>query len=476
MNILDASCRVAFAAMTHDLGKFVQRADKTGNSRFPQDKLDGNTTLYCPFHEAGGYHSHRHAAYTALAFDELESKWPDVIKGDMFPFADRTKTETITDSLVNAAAAHHKPDTYLQWIIAVADRTASGFEREEFEKYNQAEDKTDTGRNHYQARLLSVFEQLLLPTKQGSKDVEYRYPLKALSPADIFPMRREECEPDTDSAAQTEYSALWKAFVEGLDKIPQSHCKSWPLWLDHFDSLWLTFTHAIPSATAFGIKPDVSLYDHSKATAALAVAMWRYGQIKNGDETATVRNMHDRAGYDEKKFLLIQGDFFGVQNFIFAEGSQTNKQAAKILRGRSFQVALFTELAALRILEALNLPSTSQITNAAGKFLIVAPNTPNTVENMQKIRREFDDWFLRHSYGLVGIIREWYERNPELKGIETVLAIQPPRTRAYERNPELKGIETLFHRRRNALQLGNFSQKTANRSRIFHTGQAGDFT
>ena len=58
-----------------------------------------------------------------------------------------------------------------------------------------------------------------------------------------------------------------------LDAIPRAHRHSWPLWLDHFDTAWLQLYHAIPSATAFGVKPDVSLYDHSKSTAALATAL-----------------------------------------------------------------------------------------------------------------------------------------------------------------------------------------------------------
>lgn len=407
MNILDASCRVAFAAMTHDLGKFAQRADKTGHSRFPQDKLDGNTTLYCRFHEAGGYHSHKHAAYTALAFDELEGNWPDVIRDETAPFASRKKGEDITDSLINAAAAHHKPDTLLQWIIAVADRTSSGFERKKFEEYNRAEDKTDTGRNHYQARLLSLFEQILQLEKAGAKELDYRYPLKPMSAEGIFPKKRKECEPDNNSDAQAEYQNLWQAFVGGLGKIPASHRKSWPLWLDHFDSLWLAFTHAIPSATAFGVKPDVSLYDHSKATAALAVALWRWELNADRNAADAVVAMRERTDWDEQKFLLVQGDFFGIQDFIFADGGETNKRAAKILRGRSFQVSLFTELAALRVLEALELPATSQINNAAGKFLIVAPNTSDTVENLQKLRHEFDDWFLKISFGMAGIGLAW---------------------------------------------------------------------
>ena len=83
--------------------------------------------------------------------------------------------------------------------------------------------------------------------------------------------------------------------------------------------------------------------------------------------------MRERTDYAEPKFLLVQGDFFGIQNFLFAAGAETRKQAAKLLRGRSFQVSLFTEMAALRLLDELALPPTSQVLNAAGKFLIVAP-------------------------------------------------------------------------------------------------------
>ncbi|MDR1686850.1 MAG: type III-A CRISPR-associated protein Cas10/Csm1 [Desulfovibrio sp.] len=407
MNVFDASCRVAFAALIHDLGKFAQRAEKKDASRFPKDNLNGNITQYCPFHDKGGYHSHHHAAWTALAFDELEHAFPDVLKGDASPFASRKHGEDITDSLINAAAMHHKPSTPLQRIIAEADRTASGFEREEFEKYNARKDETDTGRNHFQARLMPLFEQILQPRALSAQDLKYRYPLQALSPASLFPEPSDVCEPSDDKVAQDEYKRLWESFTAGLEKIPASHRASWPLWLDHFDSLWTAFTHAVPSATAFGVKPDVSLYDHCKATAALAVALWRHARATGRDKEDPAPGPADPAAREEKKYLLIQGDFFGIQDFIFAEGSQTNKKAAKILRGRSFQVALLTELAALRILETLQLPPTSRVTNAAGKFLIVAHNTPEVIEQLRTLRQEFDAWFLRSTFGLAGLGLAW---------------------------------------------------------------------
>jgi CRISPR-associated protein Csm1 len=403
--MLDASCRIAFAALLHDLGKFAERAAPD----VARERLDAHITNYAKWNDGKGYHSHRHAAYTALFMEKIEGRAPDLVRGNMAPFASRQDGEgsDITDSLVNAAAMHHRPETLLQWIIATADRLASGFEREEFERYNDAEDKTDTGRNHYQARQLTLFEQVRIAQAHAAvtpTNLKYRYPLKPLTPENLFPVKRTGYEPEQNAPAQEEYRALWEAFLHALGDIPSSHRKQWPLWLDHFDTLWQSFTHAIPSATAFGAKPDVSLYDHGKTTAAFAVALWRWHIAQDGlTNEEAIRQHKDRLDWSEEKFLLVQGDFFGIQDFIFAEGAETNKHAARLLRGRSFQVSIFTELAALKVLDVCELPSTSQIVNAAGKFLIVAPNTPEICRKLAAARRELDEWFLREIFGLAGL-------------------------------------------------------------------------
>ena len=410
-DLLAASSRMALAAYLHDLGKFAERA----RIDVSQDALNAHKIQYCPFHTTdkggkNGYHSHIHAAYTGLAFDVVEQSAPDLINGDMYPFVNREQLHSdpaqTTDSLINAAAAHHRPDTFLQWIIATADRVASGFERDAFDTYNTAKDEnteTQTGRNHYQARQLSLLEQIGKPLKASAKDLEWRYPLAALSPTAIFAQARDKCEPGDDGTAQAQYKALWQDFLAALQSIPASHRHNWTLWLDHFDTAWMTFTHAIPAATAFGTKPEVSLYDHSKTTAALATALWRWHEAESQTDAHAAARLKDRSDWGVDKLLLIQGDFFGIQEFIFAEGSQTNKAAAKLLRGRSFQVSLLTELAALKVLDALSLPPTSQIINAAGKFLIIAPNTSAVRAQLEQVRLEINQWFLTHSFGLAGL-------------------------------------------------------------------------
>lgn len=219
--------------------------------------------------------------------------------------------------------------------------------------------------------LRPLFASIHLDKEQPAGNTSAHYPRAPLNPLSIFP--------DSDSAD----ADLWQTFLDGLGDIPKSHHNNWPLWLDHFDTLWQSIAHAVPAAHS----ADVSLYDHSKTTAALATALW----------------LRRDAAEDSKEILLIQGDFFGIQNFIFAAGSATNRRAAKILRGRSFHVSLFAEVAALKVLEACALPPTAQIQNAAGKFLILAPNTATIHDAIEQARQEMNQWLLEHCYGQVAL-------------------------------------------------------------------------
>lgn len=220
-------------------------------------------------------------------------------------------------------------------------------------------------------KLRPLFAAIRLKDDQPAGNTSAHYPRAPLNPLSIFP--------DSDSAD----ADLWQTFLAGLGGIPKSHHNNWPLWLDHFDTLWQSVAHAVPGIH----NADVSLYDHSKTTAALASALW----------------LRRDAAEDSKEILLIQGDFFGIQNFIFASGSDTNRHAAKILRGRSFHVSLFAEVAALKLLEACALPPTAQIQNAAGKFLILAPNTATIHDAIEQARQEMNQWLLEHCYGQVAL-------------------------------------------------------------------------
>ena len=57
----------------------------------------------------------------------------------------------------------------------------------------------------------------------------------------------------------------------------------------------------------------------------------------------------------------------------------------------------------MKVLDALSLPPSAQVINAAGKFLIVAPNTPETITALVRTRAELDQWFLEASFGLASV-------------------------------------------------------------------------
>ena len=396
----DATARVALAAVLHDIGKFAKRAG-LGEGQAQGEEFKA---FHSPSSVNGGDHSH--AADSARVLKDWEQAMPGLTAGTMFPFSSWGNVGE-DESLVATVAQHHRPETCLHWIMAAADRAAWGWDEETFQVYSSGVAEQDES---CVTRQGTLFEQVRLTDPQANRDtctpgtLRLHYPLRKFAPESIFP----EAGIVQESAARAEYGRLWKEFTAALGDIPESHIKSLPLWLDHFDTLWMIFTHAMPASTS-AVVPDVSLYDHSRVVAALAAALWRYHHERSDDPESVCRAMETGSDWNEAKVLLVQGDLFGIQDFIFADGGETQRRAARLLRGRSFYVSLLTECAALKILDALDLPPTSQLTNAAGKFLIVAPHTQRTVEIVQRVQRELDQWFLDHTYGQSGIGLAWHE-------------------------------------------------------------------
>ncbi|HNV72669.1 MAG TPA: type III-A CRISPR-associated protein Cas10/Csm1, partial [Candidatus Ozemobacteraceae bacterium] len=297
----------------------------------------------------------------------------------------------LSDPFINLAAGHHKPETPMQWIITEADRLASGIDREKYEERNHMADVA----KFRVTRMLCPFEEIELPETEDKRkkfksadDFKWRLPLREVSACALFPVLRAEAENET--SATKEYGDLFFKFVAALEKL--EHQDSLALWYEHFDSLYGIYAGLIPAATV-DVLADVSLYDHSRAVAAFSAASYQYHQAKG---TMTIDAIRDK---EEKKYQLILGDFFGIQNFIFSEGGQTRRNAAKLLRGRSFYVSLLTELAADFLLRELGLPVTSLLINAAGKFAILAPNLEQVKTAIARVRKQVNDWVVKHFMG-----------------------------------------------------------------------------
>ena len=145
--------------------------------------------------------------------------------------------------------------------------------------------------------------------------------------------------------------------------------------------------------------PDISLYDHTKTTAAFALALYQYfREHEGGSLPRDIIPELDQTQLDKEKqyFRIVGGDFSGVQRFIYTLSS---RGALKGLRGRSFFLELLTEHVADELLLGLGLSRTNLIFAGGGHFYLLCQNTPwaeNTIENTKDL---VNNW-LRQQFGL----------------------------------------------------------------------------
>jgi len=368
--------KIALAGLLHDIGKFIER---TGEE-IPDDYIANNQFLYQ--HKYEGRYSHKHALYTAYFIETFRDYFPKEL-------IDHSSHEI---SLINLAAKHHNPNSIEQKIIQEADYLSSGIERKEFEEANESVRKA------FEIPLFPILEDISITEnwrENKPENFKFSYPLKEISPLTIFPQQKHNYNKEI-------YKELYEKFIKVFQQLP--HKENPILWMEHLDSALFVFTSSIPSATLTqtrdGFKEiisDISLYDHGRLTSAIAIALYLYHK-----ETGTL-NENAITDKEVKKFLLIEGNFYGIQDFIFSEGASTSKNAAKILRGRSFYVSLLSELSADFVLQRLGLPFTSVVINAAGRFKIIAPNTENSIKIINQTERDINKWLIENFYGEVSL-------------------------------------------------------------------------
>lgn len=170
-----------------------------------------------------------------------------------------------------------------------------------------------------------------------------------------------------------------------------------------------TWTSFIPSETSSRITgieghQDVSLYDHSRLTAAVAACLAKFFSDKGTPISELSKDyICDRT---ESRFLLVAGDVSGIQDFLY---TITYKAALKGLRGRSFYLELLTEHTVSKILQELHLPRCHVIFQGGGSFFILVANTASTVEAISKIRDRLNEWLLKEHGGRLFVALDWMD-------------------------------------------------------------------
>jgi len=267
---------------------------------------------------------------------------------------------------------HDRPlQGYETKVVALADRLSAA-EREEADESGERQ-------------LLSIFGQI---GEEKPPSGQQFWPLRPLVLSDdaIFPGDALPAEDEANA-----YGTLWAGFVQAVQTLPTDDL---PTYLEGLYYALQRFTWCIPGAY-YKSRPDVSLFDHSRATAALAACL-------SALDEPTLDDLLARQRRDEPLVLLVGGDLSGVQDFIY---TITAKGAAKGLRGRSFYLQLLNEVVARYLLRRLGLPITNLLYAGGGHFYLLAPL--DAEDQLEKARADVSRKLLTHHGGDLYLALGW---------------------------------------------------------------------
>ncbi len=368
---------VVLGALLHDVGKPLQRGFASTKEACGTD-LDLDSTL-CPSYK--GRYTHKHVLFTS-AFME----W---LKGEGLTFGGSLHL----DHLDAIASYHHKPESSplpaASWLCAVADRLSAGMDRRP--------DEIDVGgdaagaRDAYRKTPLScIFDEVVLDGRHLDKPTRHAYRLVPLDPEDENGLMPTPWTPNglMDDLPK-QYQEVCRGFKDDFKRAALLYPRriSFRLLEEIVLGLLERYFWAVPSSTIDC--PDISLYDHSRTTAAIAACLYRFHEHRGELED-------EKAIRDEKetKFRLLSGDLSGIQRTLFTLQTQGVRGVNKILRARSFAIGALVEAGALRVLDAMDLPYSCLLQKAGGRFLVLIADVPDLEGKLENLRGEFDEWLV----------------------------------------------------------------------------------
>lgn len=265
-----------------------------------------------------------------------------------------------------AAAVDLPPDSPA-YIVYIADNIAAAADRREAEGGGYGYEKS--------LALDSVFNIL----NNGTRSL--KHPLTGLDDAVNFPMQ-------TAAASPAQYKEIVRGFGEGLRgiKFDGDYINS----LLELSQAWLSF---VPSSTDNAQLADISLFDHAKVTAAVAACIAEY--LTEQHCTDYRRELYDgEAAFDkEQAFLLLSCDVSGIQKFTYTIAS---KDAAKMLRSRSFYLEILMESFADDVLAQLGLSRANLLYSGGGHCYMLLPNTARARQTAEEAVKGLNTALVAH--------------------------------------------------------------------------------
>ncbi len=348
---------MALAGLLHDIGKFAQRAGVK-----PTQTFEGET--------------------------EREVKYLHALLSDDFV---AQHVPTTLRAGLSGPRRHHRPQSRQDKIINLADRLSSC---ERYEEEVEISSPADTP-------LMPIFRNIRLVHERGVEETwAYNLAMLVLARDAIFPT----AEPKVDRKT---YDERWNAFTTEAKRLGKlSLEKPAREYIISLLALLRRHTSLMPSATPWqtekgiGVLPDVSLYDHLKVTAAIAAC------LEVAFDDAELSKLGDSKSTPEEPIaLLLRGDISGIQNFIYrvarAEEEASFEHVAKRLRGRSFYLALLTDVIADWLIRKLGLTPANILFAGGGRFDLLIPL--GTERALAEPLQALEGWLLAQFQGELGV-------------------------------------------------------------------------
>lgn len=330
----DLTKRLELAALLHDIGKLVLRAE-----RFKKTHSKAGAEFLQQF--AGPDNN-------------------DIIRAVLYHHA-----RDIPDDL---------PPSDISYIVCEADNIAAGSDRR----------STPSGSGQgFSAKmpLSSIFNAF---SGKPSDKSQFFYLRTLRNDTVQYPHPKEKVCADSNS-----YNKLYSNIKDNFKK------KS-PFLMETNELLYIleAICSYIPSSTSLAEVSDISLYDHLRLTAAYAAAMYQYFEESGiTDYRSATSSKQAKIYRSQPMYLLASGDISGIQKFIY---SIPSKGALKSLRGRSLYLEVLLEHIVDEILAELSLSRASLIYTGGGHFYLLLPNTQKAKTVLEKAKGTINDWLMHH--------------------------------------------------------------------------------
>ena len=144
----------------------------------------------------------------------------------------------------------------------------------------------------------------------------------------------------------------------------------------------------VPAFCSGSDPADISMYDHLKMSAAIALAIDSYIEDSPG---SSLQSMGSEGGAFscEEAFLLFSMDLCGIQDFIYTISTD---RALKTLRSRSFYLELLMEHMIDMVLEEFSCCRLNLIYSGGGHCYILLPNLKDGRDRLARFCRDVNQW------------------------------------------------------------------------------------